>query len=1123
VVERTSTRRLSCTLLALGALAGILLALGRDRLGAQPALRWSPGDSGSTQAIFLSAEEVTTWVDNGVRVLLLKGQSRPVALEQGTVQARMRQAVVWVDEATQQKTGVFHVQVYAEGDVALAAGSSGPGNGEPVPKALLTLSSRIDVKINAYGKPFLKQALPQDPLYRAALAERSAPVAVATPPAPLTLPAPPVPTPPPATAQAAPAPRTDPAFRQASAQEEARSPTPPVQTTQGPAGGAPVPVPPVPPAPARPVPQDAGPGQGPLPELPQPRLVEPEFEEERPAPQISIRPRSTVELKVDTFPNPATGETAVVVSNGVLLSVFDPVKDTLIDIEADRMVFWTQGSFQQFFKEQRGPDGSKGRKPEFYLSGNVEIRQMSGKESRLILADEVYYDVARSVAIARHADLKVKQPGLPEPVVLRTPELLQLNAKLFQLGPSEVNASKLPYDPELKLTMSKAQLEQIEVPKRGFLGIFPGPTDPATGKVEVGNQQLFRARNVVVWMAGVPVFYLPYVQGDVHDPLGPLENLMFNYNRIFGFSTYVTWDVYDLLGITPTPDTRWRLNTDYMTSRGPFLGTDYRYFGTNIFGLPARYNGLIRAYGGYDTGQDILGGDRGNVLLVDQPSPHFQQITHPLWRGRYTGDINVQEMPLGFFAQGKFSFISDRNFLEQYFNGEWNTDFNQETYLYGGQRIGNFAWTALAEVNVRNWITETEWGPKVDQYLIGQKLFNLFTFNTWNSAGYAHLQPTHQPEPPISITDQDNVTVRLDTTNELSLPFTLGAFRFVPYVVGDVTYYSSDLPGQNLVSTQPVGPEPYGNPITRTYGAFGLRGSVPLSRLFPDVQSEFWNLNGLYHKIVLSGNFYNAHSNVRFTNLSQLDRLNDDTTDQALRDIRPWQTIFNPGFGAALATNPLFQPQTYAIRRLLETAIDTRDTVEVLQLDLRQRLQTKRGLPGAQHIVDWMTLDLSASYFPDPERDNFGQSWSFLQYDWLWHIGDRVSLYSNGWFEPISHGPRTYTVGVDTSRPDGTNVSLAYRELDPLHSRNVLAIIGYTFSPKYSLNFVAGYDFGNNIQFDSLMLTRTGTDLQVSVGFTYNSVVNTFNFAFTIFPNLVPASKRIGNFGTFGNGGTFSR
>ena len=46
----------------------------------------------------------------------------------------------------------------------------GSRSGAPIPKALIALGSRIDVKINAYGKPFLKQAVPQDPLYRAALA-----------------------------------------------------------------------------------------------------------------------------------------------------------------------------------------------------------------------------------------------------------------------------------------------------------------------------------------------------------------------------------------------------------------------------------------------------------------------------------------------------------------------------------------------------------------------------------------------------------------------------------------------------------------------------------------------------------------------------------------------------------------------------------------------------------------------------------------------------------------------------------------------------------------------------------------------------------------------------------------
>ena len=51
---------------------------------------------------------------------------------------------------------------------------------------------------------------------------------------------------------------------------------------------------------------------------------------------------------------------------------------------------------------------------------------------------------------------------------------------------------------------------------------------------------------------------------------------------------------------------------------------------------------------------------------------------------------------------------------------------------------------------------------------------------------------------------------------------------------------------------------------------------MPLSRIYPDVHSELFNLNGINHKIVMSANYYIAHSDVPFSQLPQLDRLNDD-------------------------------------------------------------------------------------------------------------------------------------------------------------------------------------------------------------------------------------------------------
>jgi hypothetical protein len=329
---------------------------------------------------------------------------------------------------------------------------------------------------------------------------------------------------------------------------------------------------------------------------------------------------------------------------------------------------------------------------------------------------------------------------------------------------------------------------------------------------------------------------------------------------------------------------------------------------------------------------------------------------------------------------------------------------------------------------------------------------------------------------------------------ELSVPFTLGPVKVVPYGVLDLTYYTKDLTDQDR---------------GRFYVAGGVRASMPLTRLYPDVHSEFLNLDGINHKIVLSTNYYVAHSDTPYTQLPQLDRLNDDASDQSLRDIHPLEPVFVPGTaGVFLKTSPVFDPQNYAIRRLLMTAVDTLDSIEELQMDIRQRLQTKRGYPGQEHIVDWMTLDLSATYFPKSTRDNFGESFNFLAYDWIWNIGDRTALASSGWFDPISDGARVFNVGVYLNRPDRTNFYLGYREIDPLNSQMLIGSVNYVISPRYAISASASYDFGNQIQSNSINFTRMGSDLQVTIGLGYNSTLNTWSFTFEIFPNLIPENRR---------------
>ena len=1044
MVGLSRTRRLIAILLVLAAAGGTVA-----RLAAQEPLRSPRTSPADAKPILVDSDEVITWMEDGKRILLLKGH---VLVQQGITQARFDAGVLWVDVAGYQRTRVMHVDAYAEGNVLVESGGE-PRRG---PRATFELNTRGEFRLYSHRSKAVQEVRRDDPLYRRAVGERT------PPPAP-----PPAENPPQAQTI------TDPHLLQTQFSNQLPPGSGRPSQTQTP-GERPV----IPGVPVNPITPETAPP--PRRRQPPPRPAPP-VPAQGPAPlrQFSIAPRTPsqpYQARIETLPS---GEQALVVTGGVILLVRDVRGVGLIDIEADRLVLWSHGQSPQFFENLRTPRGEHGRELEFYLAGNVEVRQESATthEARTLRASEMYYDVSRNVAVAVSADLEFKQPGLPYPVHMRADEIFQLSETKFEAEHAVVFSSRLPSDPGLTVFVRHATLEEKKVPKRTLFGGVV--TDPKTGQPETEPQSLVRGDTVLIRVGPVPVFYLPYIQTDARDPLGPIEDVNVGFNRVFGFRIGTTLDLYDLLGLDPLPGTRWRLDADYLTSRGPALGTNFEYAGNKLFGVPAHYTGLFKAWGLHDTGQDILGGGRG------------ENDEHPNWRGRLFWRQLVRELPYGFSVTSQVSALSDRNFLEQFFKPEFDLDYNQETFTYIKQAQDNWSWTLLAETRLFDWMTQTRWLPRADGYLLGQSFFQTLTYNAWANVGFAQLRPAiGGAAPPVFPTDVRDDTGRFDFWQELSLPFYLGPLRLAPYGVIDLTEYTRDLDHDET---------------GRVYGGGGVRASIPFSRLYPNVESLFFNVNGIYHKVELSANYYLAQTNVPFGRLPQLDRLNDDVTDQALRDITPLQTALNPHFrdGLALATLPLFNPQTYAIRRLVMDRVDTRDDIEVLQLDLRQRWQTKRGYPGQQHIVDWMVLDLSGSYFPAANRDNFGEHFAFLEYNWLWNVGDRTGLASSGWVDPIDFGARVFTIGAFLNRPDRTNFFLGYRQIDPVNSKAVTGSVSYVLSPKYAVTGASTYDFGTSLALsNSLIVTRMGKDLQVALGVTYNALQNNFGLLVQVLPNL---------------------
>jgi hypothetical protein len=1060
-------------------------------------LRQTFNNPGESKPIIIDSDEIVTWVENGQRVVLLRGQ---VLVQQNVVQTRIKQGVAWIDVDYYKRTGIQHLQLYGE------AGSV--DNGSEVKNAdrmVLDLYTRGELKLNAHAKQVVQQSQSSDPLVKRGQAECNPPAPAkpqsGAPPEKENAPPPAAPEP------GAPKPPTAPVLppyrpgglQQASYQETAPAVLQPKDETQGRTVQGPPPPPPPPVAQPIAPPAAAPPGLPPAtPPLPaggrNPVVIA------SPTRTFSVLPRYGSSFgniqKLPSQPGDG-GLDTYIISGGILLIIRNTATLDTLDVEADRLVIWTKGVTPEQLVNPNGTpvdnDGGQ-RHLEFYLAGNVELRQQVGKDSHILRADELYYDTNRNVAIALKAQLEFKPPLVADPIMVNADELYQHAPQQYEVVHAEIFSSKLPSDPGLKVYVRQATIEDKTVPKFGTFR--QRVIDHMTGEQVETKQTIFKGRDVYFELENVPFLYSPYLSGDARDPLGPIEDINFGYNRLYGFVFGTTLNAYDLLGIQPYENTKWRAQVDYLTARGPGFGTTFDYSPKEIFGIKTTSDCTITAYGIYDDGFDIL------------PGRSWPQSI-PEWRGRLKWRQAFYDLPDGFTVQSQLAYVSDRNYLEEYFLNEWYTDVPEATFAYVKQSPAhtNYAWTGLVESRLgRAWVTQQESLPRVDGWLIGQSFFDLLSYNAHGSAGYYQLHITSDVgtngEKVVSpLTDVAAQTGRFDFMQELSLPFTAGPFKLVPYTNLDLASYTQDTQGQTL---------------GRVWGGGGLRASIPFTRIFPDVQSELWNLDGINHKIVFSTNYFYAQANEPHTRFPQIDRLNDDETDQALRDFTPSLTTYYTSLLHSPAAG-MFDPQMFAIQKLVMNRIDTLDSIDILQLDLRQRLQTKRGYPGAEHIVDWMTLDLGASYFPQAGRDNVGQHWAFVQYDYTWNIGDRTAISSSGWMDPYAHSARAWNIGTYLNRTDRTNFYLGFRyldgyqDIDPINSRMLTAAVTYVFSQKYSLTAGTSYDFGTALALsNSLILTRMGSDLQISVGLTFNALTNSFGALVEVVPNLVPANRRVG-------------
>ena len=747
---------------------------------------------------------------------------------------------------------------------------------------------------------------------------------------------------------------------------------------------------------------------------------------------IERDPTQTLDLK--GFANPGNPNEQIWVGSGgarVIISspdineidAFKSDTEKEVVILADNVVGW----------QSTMPDGTD--RWELYLEGNV----IFAKDRRIIYADQMYYDANLQVGTILNADVYTPIQNFEGLVRLKADVIQQSDANNMTAFGAAFTSSRLAF-PRYWLQSESIDINRVQTVQSDPLTGLP-VSNPVSGLPATEDEYFATSNRNRVYLGGLPVFAWPRFRTSLNDPSLYLKRLRIGNDNVFGTQILTSWDLYQLFGIRNRPEGTELLGSlDYLSDRGIALGSEARYQRKSFLGIPGEVRGVYRSWFINDDGLDNLGRDR-NMLTPEE------EIRGRIFARHY------HKLAPGYNFRAEIGYITDRNFLESYFEREWDSEKDATTGIWLERNLGNQSLNLIADVQVNDFFTQTSWLPRFDQFIIGQSLFGRWPIvrHGHSHIGYGRLRVADAPLDPAELYDPlaweaDVDGVRTGTRQQLEFPRQLGALKVVPYALGDVSYWQEDLNGDDAF---------------RAYGQVGIRASLPFWKVDPSIQSALWNVNGLAHKISFDVDAFYADSSQDLSRFALYDSLDDDA-QEAFRRRFAFNTF---GIIAGQDVPLMYDERFFALRSNFQgdvtSPIEIADDLSIVRFGIRQRWQTKRGLPGEERIIDWITFDVTTALFPEADRDNFGSDFGMLDYDFRWFIGDRVSLVSDGYADFFGQGLRTVSIGLQSNRPRVADAYIGIRSIEGPISSNVLSTaLTYRMSEKWGLRANSQIDFG---------------------------------------------------------------
>lgn len=798
--------------------------------------------------------------------------------------------------------------------------------------------------------------------------------------------------------------------------------------------------------------------------------------------RVQVRPRSSERLQFDMSRSTDTvpEEQVYVITGGVNMLIEgietdlngQQVSPGVIDISADQVVAWTQSTDDAGLDSVGFIEQSADTRFQVYMEGNIVIRQ--GQNT--INATHAFFDVNNDHAVILNAELRALVPATGGYFRIRAERMRQTSRDHFHAQNAWVTTS--PYgEPGYRIQASDIFVE----PGQAVPWLSRNATTDQNG---VAQSTWVTSLNNRFVIGNTPVFWLPKVSGPAEDPGIPLRRAVVTQDRIFGVEAKTVWSMNRLLGLPKQPGVEWDLLLDYRTERGVGIGTGGKYSGENDLG---RYDGNGRLFYQNDKGSDNLGLDRRNLA---PESDHRGEAT---LRHR-------QQLPGDALIFGEIGYLSDRNYLEQYQESRFDTDKDVETILGIRKDAGAYSGMLWTRPDLNQFEATTDWLPRADVYSFSQPLFDgLAYWTSHSSAGYADTQALPEPENPADpFTDQGltymtngSGTVAM-SRHEIDAPFMLGPVNIDPYVMGEAAYWDQGFAQDS---------------VDRYMVSAGVRARLFAWKVMPFVNSQVFSLRGLAHKHETLFEYAWTDVSRGINEIPQYNEI-DENSQERFRS-RYTNQIF-PG-----VIPSEFNPRNYAIRTgaglwasapYHELASDQ----QVLRLSFRNRLQTKAGPINSQRTRDWMIWETGLSYFPDSQRDNFGEDIGLIFNHYRWNFSDRTSFLADNMLDLFANAQNIFSLGILSQRSTRGSVYLGYRQVEIakyLDSRLVTGSYSYQMSEKwistasYAHDIAAGESRGS-----SLTLSRVGLDFILHIGLGYDFSKDNVGIGFSVEPRFGPPS-----------------